>query len=83
MRSTMQVCTVYASQECLAVQGCTDTLTDHSHQSSRPHPRTPCPAYDYYGKRLATCSSDRGIKVFEIEGEQVLGRGRVSGFWAR
>ncbi|KAL6778869.1 SEC13 [Auxenochlorella protothecoides x Auxenochlorella symbiontica] len=28
-------------------------------------------AYDYYGKRLATCSSDRGIKVFEIEGEQV------------
>merc|ERR1712093_432830 len=24
---------------------------------------------DYYGKRLATCSSDRNIKVFEIEGE--------------
>jgi protein transport protein SEC13 len=25
---------------------------------------------DYYGKRLATCSSDRNIKVFAIEGEQ-------------
>ncbi|CAG8484714.1 14722_t:CDS:2, partial [Racocetra fulgida] len=24
---------------------------------------------DYYGKRLATCSSDRSIKIFEIEGE--------------
>lgn len=24
---------------------------------------------DYYGRRLATCSSDRTIKVFEIEGE--------------
>lgn len=26
-------------------------------------------ALDYYGRRLATCSSDRTIKVFEIEGE--------------
>ncbi|KAJ2896324.1 Protein transport protein sec13 [Zalerion maritima] len=25
---------------------------------------------DYYGRRLATCSSDRTIKIFEIEGEQ-------------
>ncbi|RIB08599.1 WD40 repeat-like protein [Gigaspora rosea] len=24
---------------------------------------------DYYGKRLATCSSDRSIKIFEIDGE--------------
>ncbi|CAG8550764.1 9838_t:CDS:2, partial [Diversispora eburnea] len=24
---------------------------------------------DYYGKRLATCSSDRTVKIFEIEGE--------------
>lgn len=24
---------------------------------------------DYYGKRLATCSSDRTIKIFEISGE--------------
>ncbi len=25
---------------------------------------------DYYGRRLATCSSDRTIKVFEVAGEQ-------------
>ncbi|KAF9899618.1 GTPase-activating protein S13, partial [Lobosporangium transversale] len=25
--------------------------------------------YDYYGKRLATCSSDRTIKIFEVDGE--------------
>jgi WD40 repeat protein len=25
--------------------------------------------FDYYGKRLATCSSDRTIKVFDVEGE--------------
>ncbi|EME89165.1 uncharacterized protein MYCFIDRAFT_76524 [Pseudocercospora fijiensis CIRAD86] len=25
---------------------------------------------DYYGRRLATCSSDKTIKIFEIEGEQ-------------
>jgi len=24
---------------------------------------------DYYGKRLATCSSDRSIKIFQVEGE--------------
>lgn len=24
---------------------------------------------DYYGKRLATCSSDKTIKIFEVEGE--------------
>jgi len=23
---------------------------------------------DYYGKRLATCSSDRTIKIFDVEG---------------
>lgn len=28
-------------------------------------------AFDYYGKRLATCSSDRSIKVFEVVGDQV------------
>ncbi|KAK2075967.1 hypothetical protein QBZ16_001303 [Prototheca wickerhamii] len=28
-------------------------------------------AFDYYGKRVATCSSDRAIKIFEIDGEQV------------
>ena len=26
---------------------------------------------DYYGKRIATASSDRGIKIFEVAGEQV------------
>lgn len=25
---------------------------------------------DYYGKRLATCSSDRTIKIFEISDNQ-------------
>ncbi|KAK3820309.1 MAG: WD40 repeat-like protein [Benniella sp.] len=25
--------------------------------------------YDYYGKRLATCSSDKTIKIFDVEGE--------------
>jgi protein transport protein SEC13 len=24
---------------------------------------------DYYGRRLATCSSDKTIKIFEIEGD--------------
>lgn len=24
---------------------------------------------DYYGKKLATCSSDKTIKIFEVEGE--------------
>lgn len=24
---------------------------------------------DYYGRRLATCSSDRTVKIFEVEGE--------------
>jgi hypothetical protein len=25
---------------------------------------------DYYGRRLATCSSDKTIKIFEVEGEK-------------
>ncbi|OAX84337.1 protein transporter SEC13 [Emergomyces africanus] len=24
---------------------------------------------DYYGRRLATCSSDKSIKIFEVEGD--------------
>lgn len=24
---------------------------------------------DYYGRRLATCSSDKTIKIFEVDGE--------------
>ena len=31
-------------------------------------------AFDYYGKRLATASSDRTIKVFDVAGEQVRRR---------
>ena len=33
-------------------------------------------SFDYYGKRLATCSSDRSIKVFDVAGEQVRSQGR-------
>jgi len=29
---------------------------------------------DYYGKRIATASSDRGIKIFEVAGDQVSSR---------
>ena len=36
-------------------------------------------AFDYYGKRLATCSSDRAIKVFDVVGEQVRGGARLGG----
>jgi hypothetical protein len=25
---------------------------------------------DYYGRRLATCSSDKTIKIFEVDGDQ-------------
>lgn len=25
---------------------------------------------DYYGRRLATCSSDKTIKIFEVEGQE-------------
>ena len=25
--------------------------------------------FDYYGRKLATCSSDRSIKIFEVSGE--------------
>ena len=28
--------------------------------------------FDYYAKRLATCSSDRTIKIFEVVGEKYL-----------
>lgn len=31
-------------------------------------------AWDYYGKRIATCSSDRQVKIFEVAGEQVCDR---------
>lgn len=35
--------------------------------------------FDYYGKRLATCSSDRGIKVFDVSGEQITHLADLSG----
>jgi len=28
-------------------------------------------SFDYYGKRLATASSDRCVKVFDVTGDQV------------
>lgn len=34
--------------------------------------------FDYYGKRLATCSSDRTIKVFDVAGEQARPAARRS-----
>lgn len=34
---------------------------------------------DYYGRRLATCSSDRSIKVFEVAGEQRTQVGELRG----
>jgi hypothetical protein len=35
----------------------------------RPDTKQHDAVLDYYGRRLATCSSDRTIKIFEIEGE--------------
>ena len=34
--------------------------------------------FDYYGKRMATCSSDRGIKIFEVGEQHQL----VAGKWS-
>lgn len=34
-------------------------LTTHQHDA----------VLDYYGRRLATCSSDRTVKIFEVDGE--------------
>lgn len=36
-------------------------------------------SFDYYGKRLATCSSDRNIKVFNVSGEQITHLADLSG----
>jgi len=42
----------------------------HSGMVSYPSPGMKHDAVlDYYGRRLATCSSDRSIKIFEVEGE--------------
>jgi len=36
---------------------------------SNPHNQQHDAVLDYYGRRLATCSSDKTIKIFEVEGE--------------
>jgi protein transport protein SEC13 len=38
---------------------------------------------DYYGRRLATCSSDRTIKIFEIEGETQKLTDTLKGYGSR
>lgn len=35
--------------------------------------------YDYYAKRLATCSSDRTIKVFDVHGDDYLNTATLGG----
>ncbi|MCJ1463992.1 GTPase-activating protein S13 [Pseudocyphellaria aurata] len=35
--------------------------------------------FDYYGRRLATCSSDRSIKVFNAAGEQAVPEAELLG----
>jgi hypothetical protein len=35
--------------------------------------------FDYYARRLATCSSDRVIKVFDVVGDQASGGATVLG----
>jgi hypothetical protein len=35
---------------------------------------------DYYGKRLATCSSDRLIKIFSIENDEQRLKATLSGY---
>ena len=42
---------------------------------------------DYYGKRLATCSSDKTIRIFnvvkgEAKGDPIILKGWVSKQWA-
>ena len=46
-------------------------LRSPSYETKRARPNTAQhdAVLDYYGRRLATCSSDRTIKIFEIEGE--------------
>ena len=35
--------------------------------------------FDYYGRRLATCSSDRLIKVYDVAGEETTQSAELSG----
>jgi len=34
-------------------------------------------SYDYYGRRLATCSSDRRLKIWDLEGSEWRKAGEV------
>ncbi len=36
-------------------------------------------AFDYYGRRLATCSSDRLIKVYDVSGDETAQSAELSG----
>ena len=35
--------------------------------------------FDYYGRRLATCSSDRIIKVYDVSGDETVASAELSG----
>lgn len=35
--------------------------------------------YDYYAKRLATCSSDRNIKIFDVNGDNYINVSTIQG----
>ena len=35
--------------------------------------------FDYYAKRLATCSSDRTIKIFDVSGERYINTATLTG----
>jgi protein transport protein SEC13 len=35
--------------------------------------------FDYYAKRLATCSSDRTIKIFDVAGERFHNSATLTG----
>jgi hypothetical protein len=49
----------------------TDTMADDSDLLSTGANEVQHDAVlDYYGRRLATCSSDKTIKIFEVEGEK-------------
>ncbi len=35
--------------------------------------------FDYYAKRLATCSSDRTIKIFDVNGDRMINSATLTG----
>lgn len=36
--------------------------------------------FDYYGKRLATCSSDRSVRIYNVEGNEHLLSAELKGY---